>query len=190
MRGVVALILFALLASLTFGIYSSIEARNGQMRDAIALAAEQKRTFYTAKDLEDTFWQTVRIAVRKTSDSCQKGCTLLLEETLKRDLGNWQDFAEHYPNQEVSVVSGWLDRATLELKSESPVEEFPMVVFEVPEEGFRIFTVYVVETPEANGIFAKVNGNSTSTLALIPAGSSWSCAAPITQLPKLDLPFC
>lgn len=198
-KGVFSVLLFLLAAVSIVGLAGAMAAREKALSDAAASAVEGKRLFYAARDIESSFWKSVKIGFSNCADRKEdfEGC-------VKSDyLADWKGYAESYwlKDAKFSVFAGSLsDGDVSEYKEvrlynlintemekvdgdsseyEPDRWDSPLTMTKVPVTAGKI-TVYILRAATTtstgyNGIFVEIDGSDADTYALMKSGESYSC---------------
>lgn len=173
-RGVFSVLLFLLAAVSIAGLAGAMAHWEKALSDGVASAVEGKRLFYAARDIESSFWKSVKVGVSncaKTGDA---------EECVKSNyLAEWKRYAESYWLDDVkfSVFAGSSSGGAIS-KSQARWDS-PLAIMRVPIRAGKV-TVYILRAAITtsigyNGIFAEIVGRDAKTYALMKSGESYSC---------------
>lgn len=174
-RGVFSVLMFLLAAVSIVGLAGAMVAGEKALSDATASAVEGKRLFYAARDIESSFWKSVKMGISNCAkDGDAEGCVK------SSYLAGWKKYAESYwlDDAEFSVFAGSLSGGGAVSKSEAQWDA-PLAVTKVPVKAGRM-TVYLVRAAITtstgyNGIFVRLDGRDADTYALMKNGESYSC---------------
>lgn len=174
-RGVFAILLLLLASVSIIGLAGALQIREKKTVEGIATAVEAKRIFYAARDIESSFWKTVRIGV----SNCAKAGDV--ETCVKTGyLQEWKGYAEKY----------WLDYATFAAfagsyfsgggvtgSSAVAAWDSPLTITKIPVNQDNVYAIRAAigTSPDYNGIFVEIDGRDAKTYALMKSGESYSC---------------
>ncbi len=196
-RGVFSVLLFFLAAVSIVGLAGAMAAREKALSDAAASAVEGKRLFYAARDIESSFWKSVKIGI----SNCAKNGDA--EGCVKSDyLAGWKSYAEDYwlDDTEFSVFSGTLSGGGAVSQSGAQWDA-PLTITKVPVKAgsSAVYLLRAAMTTSVgyNGIFVRIDGIDATTYSLMKSGESYSCVyVPVAgEVPDLgdeysSLPTC
>lgn len=177
-RGVFSVLLFLLATVSIAALAGAMAVREKTLSDATASAVEGKRLFYAARDIESSFWKSVKIGFSNCADRKED-----FESCVKSGyLAEWKKYAENY----------WLDDGAKfdvfagKLSGEGDVSEYPGLQWDSPLEITKVpikvgkITVghllkAAITTFTGHDIFVRIDGRDADTYALMKSGESYSC---------------
>lgn len=176
-KGVFSVLLFLLAAVSIVGLAGAMAAREKALSDAAASAVEGKRLFYAARDIESSFWKSVKIGFSNCADRKEdvEGCVK------SNYLAYWKGYAESYwlKDAKFSVFAGSLSDGVVVSKSDAKWDS-PLAITKVPIRAGKITVGYLLRAAITtstgyNGIFVEIDGSDADTYALMKSGESYSC---------------
>lgn len=180
-RGVFSVLLFLLAAVSIAGLAGAMAAREKALSDGVASAVEGKRFFYAARDIESSFWKSVKIGFSNCADRKVED----FESCVKSDyLADWKGYAESYWLEDAtfSVFAGSLSdgAVVVAVVSKSDAKwDFPLAITRVPIKAGKItahiLRAAITTSTGYNGIFVEIDGSDADTYALMKSGESYSC---------------
>lgn len=174
-KGVFSVLLFLLAAVSIAGLAGAMAAREKALSDGVASAVDGKRLFYAARDIESSFWKSVKIGILNCADKKED-----FEECVKsRYLAEWKRYAESYwlEDAKFSVFAGSLSGGAVSMSQ--ALWSSPLVITKVPVKTGKM-TVYLLRAAITtstgyNGIFVGMDGRDAATYAMLKNGEGYSC---------------
>ncbi len=174
-RGVFSVLLFLLAAVSIAGLAGATAAREKALSDGVASAVEGKQLFYAARDIESSFWKSVKIGFSNCADRKED-----FESCVKSNyLADWKKYAESYwlEDAKFSVFADSLSGSAVS-KSDAKWDS-SLTITKVPIKAGKI-TVYILRAAITtstgySGIFVEIDGSDADTYALMKSGESYSC---------------
>lgn len=180
-KGVFSVLLFLLAAVSIVGLAGAMAAREKALSNGVASAVEGKQLFYAARDIESSFWKSVKIGFSNCVDRKEdfEGCVK------SNYLAEWKRYAENY----------WLEDAKFSVFADSLSDgavspsaaqwNSSLTITKVPIKAGKITIGYILRAAITTstgyrGIFVGIDGSDADTYALIKSGESYSCVhAPV-----------
>ncbi len=196
-RGVFSVLLFLLATVSIVGLAGAMAAREKALSDGVASAVDGKRLFYAARDIESSFWKSVKIGFSNCADKKED-----FEDCVKsRYLAEWKRYAESYwlEDAKFSVFAGSLSGGAVS-KSEAQWDS-PLTITKVPIKAGKITAGYhlraAITTFTGHNIFVGMDGRDAKTYAMLKNGEGYSClyvpvAGDVLELGEeySNLPLC
>lgn len=177
-RGVFSVLLFLLAAVSIVGLAGAMAAREKALSDGVASAVEGKRLFYAARDIESSFWKSVKIGFSNCADREVED----FESCVKSGyLADWKGYAESYwlKDATFSVFAGSLSDGVVVVSKSDAKWDSPLAITRVPIKAGKITAYFlraaITTSTGYNGIFVEIDGSDADTYALMKSGESYSC---------------
>lgn len=170
-RGIFAVLLLLLASVSIMGLASAFQILEKKTVEGIATAVEAKRLFYAARDIESSFWKSVRTGI----SNCAKADDV--ETCVKTGyLQDWKRYAESYWLDAKflayagSLSGGWVAKSQAAWDS-------PLTIIKIPvnQNGVHAIRATITTSTGYDGIFVEIDGRDARTYALMKSGESYSC---------------